>query len=959
MDAHVGVEALGLSFMAGEKPHAGFPEVGYAAAAARLARAGHRVVVVEQTETPDGLAARNEARKRAGLKREAVVRREAVAVLTCGTLADAELLGDAGDAQLLMAVAELPAPVGGDGEGEAAGGRVWVGAAAADAATGQVLVGQWLDDPLRSRLRAALTALAPVELVLPEADADGGGATGAPALSAASRRVVAGVAPGARVNRLPAGAAPGAFWGAADALRELAAGGYYAEEGAGATTEDGAPPKPSAPAALAALRAAPGAHAAAAAALGGLLSYLRASLLDRRVLAAGRVGALAEAYGVGEPLGEPQIAVAGTTSAAPARAAGPACVALDGPALENLEVLENTEGGVAGTLLAALDHCATPFGRRRLRQWVCRPLARAAEIRARQGAVADLLGPAEGAAADARRALAGLADLERLLARLGAAGAGAGPAREAPGVVLYEDVAAKRVRALCAALRGLRRLGAAAAAVAAAPGVTSQLLLDLVVPGRNFFPDLEGPLAALEGHANWAAADASGRLEPAPGADPAYDAAGAAVAAAEGALEAHLKDVRAELRCAAAKYVSLNKEPHVLELPESVEAPRGWEAMQGKKGVRRYMSPALRGRAAALAAALEARDAAGAGLLQRALARFAARGAAWAAAVDATAQLDALLSLAVAAASGDGDMCRPEVLDEGAPGPPAFRACALRHPALVGGAAGGAFVPNDIELGGAGGAAPFMVLTGPNMGGKSTLMRQVCLAALAAQVGAWVPATSLALTPADAVFVRMGARDRILLGQSTFMVELSEAAAALARATPRSLVALDELGRGTSTHDGAAIASAVLDHLACVTRCRGVFATHYHHVADAHAADPAVALRHMACAVAPPAAAGGAEEVTFTYRLAPGAAPRSHGANVARLAGLPEAVIRRAVAVSGEFEAGGGWGSLPAAAGGGAGGALAAAARRAAAAARAAAAGGGAAALRAAQAEARAALGDA
>jgi DNA mismatch repair protein MSH6 len=177
------------------------------------------------------------------------------------------------------------------------------------------------------------------------------------------------------------------------------------------------------------------------------------------------------------------------------------------------------------------------------------------------------------------------------------------------------------------------------------------------------------------------------------------------------------------------------------------------------------------------------------------------------------------------------------------------------------------------------------------------------LAAVAAQIGAWVPAESLELTPTDAVFVRMGARDRIMLGQSTFFVELSETAAALASATRYSLVALDELGRGTATTDGAAIAAAVLDHLAATVKCRGVFATHYHHISDSHAEDPAVAIKHMACAVTPAEDGGdGVDQVTFLYRLTEGACPKSYGVNVARLAGLPDVVVRRAAVVSQQAE---------------------------------------------------------
>lgn len=176
-----------------------------------------------------------------------------------------------------------------------------------------------------------------------------------------------------------------------------------------------------------------------------------------------------------------------------------------------------------------------------------------------------------------------------------------------------------------------------------------------------------------------------------------------------------------------------------------------------------------------------------------------------------------------------------------------------------------------------------------------SLLRQVCLATLLAQVGADVPAEEMELTPVDAVFVRMGAKDNLAAGQSTFMVELAETAAMLRRATANSLVACDELGRGTATNDGAAIAHAVLQHLATGPRARTLFSTHYHLLADEAAAWPAVALGHMGCHVAP-SANGGPETVTFLYRLTEGACPKSYGVNVARIAGLPESVVAAAAA---------------------------------------------------------------
>ena len=328
--------------------------------------------------------------------------------------------------------------------------------------------------------------------------------------------------------------------------------------------------------------------------------------------------------------------------------------------------------------------------------------------------------------------------------------------------------------------------------------------------------------------------------------------------------------------------------------------PRTWESMQGKKGVKRYTTADLKPLVAARETALDTKETAQSGILRAILTRFAEKRDVWSGAVDSVAILDALMSLAVAAACSAGTMVRPTILPWSPDAPPLFKARGLRHPAGVGGS-GSAFVPNDVLLGGDQNP-PFIVLTGPNMGGKSTLMRQVCLAAVAAQIGAWLPAEEVELTPADAVFVRMGARDRIMLGQSTFFVELSETAAALASATRYSIVALDELGRGTATTDGAAIAAAVLDHLAASVQCRGVFATHYHHISDSHVNDPAVAIKHMACAITPAAEADGVDEVTFLYRLTEGACPKSYGVNVARLAGLPESVVRRAAVASQQAE---------------------------------------------------------
>jgi DNA mismatch repair protein MSH6 len=218
--------------------------------------------------------------------------------------------------------------------------------------------------------------------------------------------------------------------------------------------------------------------------------------------------------------------------------------------------------------------------------------------------------------------------------------------------------------------------------------------------------------------------------------------------------------------------------------------------------------------------------------------------ACWSAAAEAAAVLDCLAALShTAVENGEGPVCRPVFLPEEEESE--SRLCLLesRHPCLAGGAAlrGGTFIHNDIVLGfprgggeeGDGEPEPrACVVTGPNMGGKSTLLRQACVSVILAQVGAFVPARVCRLRAVDRIFTRIGASDRIMQGQSTFLVELAETATILRHATPRSLVVLDELGRGTSTHDGYAIARAVLQHLAAASRPLLLFSTHYHALTD-------------------------------------------------------------------------------------------------------------------------------
>ena len=194
------------------------------------------------------------------------------------------------------------------------------------------------------------------------------------------------------------------------------------------------------------------------------------------------------------------------------------------------------------------------------------------------------------------------------------------------------------------------------------------------------------------------------------------------------------------------------------------------------------------------------------------------------------------------------------------------------------------FIPNDVRLTD---DARLVILTGPNMAGKSTLLRQVGLIVVLAQVGSFVPAAAATIGTCDRVFTRVGASDNLVRGQSTFMVEMAETSAILHSATRRSLVLLDEIGRGTSTYDGVSIAWAVSEHLHNALGCKTIFATHYHELVQL--ADELVAVRNYNVGVREVG-----DHVLFLHRLQPGGADRSYGIEVGKLAGLPEPVIARA-----------------------------------------------------------------
>ncbi|XP_065851498.1 DNA mismatch repair protein MSH7 [Euphorbia lathyris] len=275
----------------------------------------------------------------------------------------------------------------------------------------------------------------------------------------------------------------------------------------------------------------------------------------------------------------------------------------------------------------------------------------------------------------------------------------------------------------------------------------------------------------------------------------------------------------------------------------------------------------------------------------------------WFETINAINCIDVLRSFVITASMPSGSMSRPVILPESKTTSsqdsrgPVLKTKGLWHPFALG-ESGGQPVPNDLYLGeDSDGYHPrTLLLTGPNMGGKSTLLRATCLTVILAQLGCFVPSESCVLSLVDVIFTRLGATDRIMTGESTFFIECTETASVLQNATQDSLVLLDELGRGTSTFDGYAIAYAVFRHLVEKVNCRLLFATHYHPLTKEFASHPHVTLQHMACAFEPKSETHSKcdRNLVFLYRLASGGCPASYGLQVAVMAGIPEKVVEAA-----------------------------------------------------------------
>lgn len=536
-------------------------------------------------------------------------------------------------------------------------------------------------------------------------------------------------------------------------------------------------------------------------------------------------------------------------------------LSIDPASWRSLEIDRTTRWGtIEGSLLSAIDRTRTSMGARLLRQWLRTPLRDIEHIQSRQAAVAALLESPESLRA-VLASLDGICDIERIVSR----------------------IAVNRA--------GPRDLAALGKCLVALPRLLDQL--QQLEHAQQVTPELLGLREFCVEQGRYLA----GAIRPDPpphlreggviasGFDPELDRLRQIGAHSQQWLAQYQARLAAESSIPSLK-VGYNKVfGYYIEVTDAHrdKVPTGWTRKQTLKGAERYITEELKAFEDEALSAHERSITLEQRLFEQVRQALLPRLAQYQELAEGIARLDCLAGLALLAQ--ERRYCRPTIVEDRT-----LEIIDGRHPVLEQ-QLGSEFVSNDLRFGP---EDALFLITGPNMAGKSTYIRQVALIVLLAQIGSYVPAKSAVIGVADRLFARIGASDELHGGQSTFMVEMTETANILNNATDRSLVVLDEIGRGTSTLDGLSLAWAIAEHIASSVRCRTLFATHYHELTDLSRQFPGV--RNLNVAVRE-----WQDQVIFLHRIIEGGTDRSYGIHVARLAGIPRPVLARARELLGQL----------------------------------------------------------
>ncbi|CAD5206742.1 unnamed protein product [Bursaphelenchus okinawaensis] len=883
MDAVIAAEKLGISYMRGKFAHSGFPEIGYAKFAEGLIVQGYKVARVEQTETPDQLAERTKIEK----VKDKVVRRELCRITSASTrgctVMDTESLETVATEPIyLMAVKESSVCM------EEGGMKPRYGICLIDCQIGQFFLSEFTDDESLTSFRTFLAHNQPKEYLFERGH-----------ITSNTSAVLASVL--GKTNGIGLSSKK-QFQTSDDTLKQLMNSEYL-----GNNVKDW-------PEALKAAlndveEAIPTAnfdYQLCISALGATLWQLKRCLVDVDMVTMKKFAFVNPST----------LEFKRNTTMSREKWKGIKMV-LDSYALNSLHLLPPNDplsqkkthekkdaAGKDFSLYHTINRCITPFGKRELRRWICVPTCDPDTIQDRQQAV-SYLSSSEGLQLvnKATEFFKKIVDLEKLFQSIHSMGLKYRSTEHPDSrAQMFESkkYGCRKVKNLALALDGMEMIAKLnnyyhqnRNNLGDVPSLVEECLCDkpeaLLADLKHFNTLIGNRAKALE----------EGKIIPKPGIDTDYDNSLKGIEDAKQNLDEFLKEQKKKLKCTQLKFQGASKTPYHLEVPEELSKTLdfSYELKSRKQGWRRFTTPELDELVMNLDSALKVTQEFNNDYTRRVFESFDQKKERWVSLLKKMSRFDCLLSLALYASQSPIQMCLPEFDFEAEK--PVIEITEGYHPTLATGQFqlgrnASEFIPNDTTLGWE--KPALLLLTGANMGGKSTLMRQVAVLSVLAQLGSMVPAKQMKISPVDRIFCRIGASDCLAAGQSTFYMELNETNIILRSASPHSLAIVDELGRGTSTHDGTAIAGAVLRYMADKVGCRGVFSTHYHSLCRIAADNPRIAEGHMACLVEKDENSDDPcmENITFLYQLVEGSSSKSYGFFTAKMSGLKPDLIRKA-----------------------------------------------------------------
>ncbi|CAG9855365.1 unnamed protein product [Phyllotreta striolata] len=847
MDAVVGVTELNFSYMKGEFAHSGFPESAYGKMVAALIEKGYKVARVEQTETPDMMSERLKKAK-SSTKFDKVVKREICQVSAKGSVVlTAQMANTQNSAPFYLFAICMK---------ESSYGTARIGVCFIETTLGTVYLSEFDDDKHFSRLLALFAEYPPARILLEK-----GGIN--KQLNQLLNCNFKDIKKDFLLSKTQ-------FHAASDTLEKLSNACYFRNSNNDfywpevfKKIADDCLPKSE--------------YELTIRCIGASMWYLKDSFIDIQVFSSGKF----EWY-------DPLDFVAKETKTQD-------YLLLDSVTIHNLDLLETKI-----SLKNTLDRCQTAFGKRLLARWICRPLCDIKKIQERQNAIKCLY-EKPSMLSNAQAVLAKMPDLERQLTKIHIFGNKFLSTDHPDGRAVFYEAKTYSKRKIKDFLKTLRAFEKAQEIADVFSDCDDRLLRKITqYEPKGVNVDLSEVLNHFKTAFDQEQAEKEGTIIPKRGVVDEFDGIENIIDNIKKNLDNYLESQCKFFGCKVS-YVGNDKKRFQLEVPESkthkVTKDYHMEgARKGAKPVKKYSTPTTRELLANMLEAEAERAKIILDLNRAIFEQFSAKHEQFDRVIQCLALLDVLCCLAEYARTFSQDICMPKVLpfDD----KPSILIENGRHPCIPN---IDSFVPNDTQLG-VEDHPGILILTGPNMGGKSTLMRQIAVISIMAQIGSFVPASRCEMNLIDRIFTRLGAQDDILQGQSTFYVELAEASSILRHVTPRSLVVIDELGRGTSTHDGNAIATAYVKKLTEV-KCRTMFSTHYHSLVSNFKASDDVQLTHMACMVEKDDDET-EESVTFLYKLASGVCPKSYGFNAAKLAGMDRRIITRGRDIAKSMEEG-------------------------------------------------------